>query len=88
MGKSIHVKTTIDVPDALIRRAKSMAAQRGIPLGTLVSEALTDKLRDIGTADKPWLESFGKLRHLHEETIKINKIIEQEFGQLEPEDHE
>ncbi len=82
------MKTTIEVPDALFRRAKSVAAQRGIPLRALVSEALTDKLRTTDTEDKPWLESFGKLRHLHKETVKINRIIEQEFGQLEPEDSE
>jgi len=82
------VKTTIEVPDALFRRAKSVAAQRGIPLRALVSEALTDKLRITGAENKPWLESFGKLRHLHKETVKIDRMIEQEFGHLEPEDRE
>lgn len=82
------MKTTIEVPDALFRRAKSVAAQRGIPLRALVSEALTDKLRITGAENKPWLESFGKLRHLHKETVKIDRMIEQEFGHLEPEDRE
>jgi hypothetical protein len=65
------VKTTIEVPDARFRRAKSVAAQRGIPLRAQVSETLTEKLRA-----------------LHKETLRINKIIEQEFGQIEPEDLE
>jgi hypothetical protein len=80
------VKTTIEIPDALFRRAKSTAAERGIPLRALVSEALADKLRAPGSGDKPWMKSFGKLRHLHKETLKINRIIEEEFGQIEPED--
>ncbi|MDQ2712648.1 MAG: hypothetical protein M3Y24_10535 [Acidobacteriota bacterium] len=81
------MKTTIEVPDALFRRAKSVAAQRGIPLRALVSEALTDKLKVSNAEnDKPWMKSFGKLRSLHNETVKINRIIEQEFGHLEPED--
>lgn len=56
-----NVKTTIEVPDSLFRRANE---------------------------DKPWMKTFGKLRDLHAETIKINRIIEQEFGQLEPEDRD
>jgi len=82
------LKTTIEVPDALFRRTKSVAAQRGIPLRALVSEALMDKLRTAGTEDKPWMRTFGKLRGLHTGTLEINRIIEQEFGHLESEDSE
>jgi len=31
------------------------------------------------------MKSFGKLRGLHRETLRINRIIEEEFGQIEPE---
>ena len=41
---------------------------------------------DLHRDDKPWLEHFGKLRDLHLETVRINRIIEEEFGQIEPED--
>jgi hypothetical protein len=78
------VKTTIEIPDALFRRAKSAAAERGIPLRALVAEALTDKLRPHNGNEKPWMKGFGKLRHLHTETVSINRIIEEEFGQVEP----
>jgi hypothetical protein len=30
--------------------------------------------------------AFGKLRHLRKETARINRIIEEEFEQIEPED--
>ena len=79
------MKTTLEIPDALFLQAKSAAACRGIPLRALVTEALSDKLR-IGAIEKPWMQSFGKLRRLHKETVKINRIIHQEFGQIEPED--
>ena len=82
------MKTTIEVPDALFRRAKSVAAQRGIPLRALVSEALAEKLRAVGAEERPWVKSFGKLRGLHKETLRIDKVIEQECGQIEPEDLE
>lgn len=80
------LKTTIEIPDALFRRAKSAAAERGVPLRALVSEALADKLGADPNKDKPWMKAFGKLRHLHKETIRIDKIIEEEFGRIEPED--
>lgn len=74
------MKTTIEIPDPLFRRAKSAAAERGIPLRELVSEALVDKLRAQVTEDKPWMKTFGKLRGLHKETARISRIIEAEFG--------
>ncbi len=82
------MKTTIEVPDALFRRAQSVAAQRGIPLRVLVSEALAEKLRTADDEEKPWMNTFGKLRSLHQETVRINQIIEQEFGQMEAEDRD
>ena len=77
------MKTTIEIPDALFRRAKSAAAERGIPLRALVSEALADKLRARGDQDKPWMKTFGKLRSLRKETARINRIIEEEFDRIE-----
>jgi len=86
MGESFQMKTTLEIPDPLFRRAKSAAAERGIPLRGLVSEALADKLRATGAEDKPWLKTFGKLRALRKETARISGIIEAEFGRIEPED--
>lgn len=80
------MKTTLEIPDQLFRRAKSVAAEQGIPLRELVTEALAEKLRSAGGGDKPWLKSFGKLRNLRAETARINAIIEGEFEQIEPED--
>ncbi len=37
-------------------------------------------------AERPWMRSFGKLRALHEETVRIDRIIEQEFRQIERHD--
>jgi hypothetical protein len=78
------MKTTIEIPDPLFHRAKSVAAERGIPLRELVTEALADKLRSPCGKDKPWMKSFGKLRSLHHETVRINQIIAEAFGKIEP----
>ena len=32
------------------------------------------------------MKAFGRLRHLRKETAKVNRIIEQEFEQIEAED--
>jgi len=77
------MKATIEIPDALFRRAKSAAAAQGIPLKEFVSDALTEKLRERNSG-KPWMKGFGKLRHLHEETARIAQIIEQEFERVKP----
>jgi hypothetical protein len=86
MGKWRLMKTTIEIPDALFRQAKSAAAEQGIPLRELVSEAIVDKLRARQGDAKPWMKAFGKLRGLRKETARIDRIIEAEFGQIEPED--
>ncbi len=45
------MKTTLEIPDAIFRRAKSLAAERGIPFRALVSEAVVDKLQ---ADERPW----------------------------------
>ena len=81
------MKTTLEIPDAVFRRAKSVAARRGIPLREFVTEAVKDKLADADkAADKPRMAAFGKLRRLRKETARINRRIEEEFEQVEAED--
>ena len=81
------MKTTLEIPDTIFRRAKSAAAERGIPFREYVTEAVKDKLvANTKTAEKPWMKAFGKLRHLRNDTANINRIIEEEFEQIEAED--
>ena len=45
------VKTTFDLPDPLLRKAKTLAAQQGRPLRDLVAEAIGEKLEhEVGGA--------------------------------------
>ena len=80
------MKTTLEIPDALFRRAKSAAAEQGIPLRELISQALAERLRSQGNEDQPWRRSFGKLRDLHKETARIDRIIGEEFERIDPEE--
>jgi len=84
------MKTTLEIPDALFRRVKSKAAQRGQSLKEFVGEALSEKLgsgrRTVPAGDPEWMQGFGRLRRLHRETERIAKRIHETFEVVEPED--
>jgi hypothetical protein len=81
------VKTTLEIPDAVFRRAKAKAAENGVPLRQFVTEAVEEKLAaQESSREKPWLKLAGGLKHLHKETRRIEKLIEEAFEQIEPED--
>jgi len=82
------MKTTLELPDALFRRAKSAAAQRGIAFRELVSEALSEKLTSRDAGERPWMRSFGGLKTLRKESARIDRIVRQEFDRIEPEDRQ
>jgi len=82
------MKTTLEIPDPIFRKAKAAAAEQGIPLRQFVSIALADKLRDASSSEKPWLKSFGQLKSLQAETKRIDAIIEAEFGTVQTEDRD
>jgi hypothetical protein len=84
-----HVKTTLEIPDAIFRRAKARAAEQGIPLRQLVSEAVGEKLSGSGAAgERPWVKLAGGLRHLRKESTRIRRKVEEEFERIEPEDRQ
>jgi hypothetical protein len=85
-GRISVMKTTLDIPDKIFRRAKSQAAEQGIPLRQFVVEAIEQKLRDVPpSGQKPWMKHIGKLKHLRKETARIDKFIEDAFEAIEPE---
>jgi len=81
------VKTTLEIPDSLFRRAKAKAAESGIPLRQFVTDAVAEKLRSRSCpTKKPWLALVGELRHLHKETARIDAVIAKEFETIDPEE--
>jgi metal-responsive CopG/Arc/MetJ family transcriptional regulator len=84
------MKATLEIPDQLFRRVEETAAERGQSLREFVAEALQDKLSAThvpSPAEEPaWMQGFGQLKHLHEETVRIQSIIDEEFEVIEPED--
>ena len=75
------MKTIVDFPDELLRQAEATAGIRGQSLDEFVTEALRDKLLAGGSSRHPeWMRGFGKLKRLHNETVRIQSEIDQEFG--------
>jgi hypothetical protein len=80
------MKTTLEIPDFLFRRAKSVAAERGIPLRQFMTEAVHEKLKTTSqNNDKPWMKHMGKLKHLRKERKQIEKRVEEAFEKIDRE---
>jgi len=84
------MKTTLEIPDPLFRKAKSIAAGRGQSLKDFVAEALREKIAPSsspsGSIDPNWMQGFGKLKRLRKETGRVQAAIDEEFEVIEPED--
>jgi hypothetical protein len=84
------VKTTIEIPDPLFRRAKARAAERGQSLKQLVAEALQERLARTGRReleDQPaWMRGFGGLIRLRAESRRVQARVDEAFEVIEPED--
>lgn len=86
------MKTTIELPEATFRRAKALAASRGMTLKQFFTDALEDKLRRrTGAAggreqQAPWMAGFGALADLSREHRRVGEAIAEEFETLAPED--
>jgi predicted transcriptional regulator len=89
MGDFDRVKTMLEIPDSLFRKLKATAARQGQTPAQIVQEALREKFARTEGAKveaKPWMALAGGLKHLHEENLRIDRLIEAEFENSEPED--
>ncbi len=80
-------KTTIEFPAEVLRKAKAKAAEDGVTLKDFLTEAVQDKLKK-SAVDKPWMKTIGGLKHLHKENVRIQKLIDEEFGKIDAEEWE
>ena len=88
------VKTTLEIPKATLEKAKSMANSQGMSVHRLFVEAIEEKVRRGKPArnrEPRWMRlagAFGKTRATRTETRRIQKVIDEEFERIEPEDRE
>ena len=79
------MKTTLEIPESLFRKAKATAARQGRTLKQLVQEALSEKIARLDGArrqQKPWVALAGGLKHLRNENGRIQRLIETEFEKV------
>jgi hypothetical protein len=79
------MKTTIDLPEVLVHRAKAAAARQGQSMKVFVRAAVEERcLRNRPEAKQSgWRAVFGKAPAAG--VASIDSIIEREFSQVDPE---
>jgi len=79
------MQSTLETSATISRRPKSRAVKRGDPLPQFASDAVQGKLKAVhASGRKPWMKHFGKLKDLHKENKRIDRLIEQAFEEVEP----
>jgi hypothetical protein len=72
---------TLEISDDLMRQIEERASARGVTL----SEYLTEAIRRDPPEKRDWREAFGFMADLPEVTNHVDRVVEEEFGQIEPE---
>ena len=88
-GFLFPMKTTLEIPDSLFRKAKAKAAHRGVTLREFVNEALREKLssESKAAAGAPaWMKFFGAGKPFAASIREIDRVVESEFERIEDED--
>ena len=87
------MKTTLEIPDALLSRARVCAESNGQTLNVFLTEALEARLASPPepelSSEKPWIHIFEGLERdaaFHAEIARINAAIEDEFEHVEQEE--
>ena len=79
------MKTTIELPDELLRRAKSTAAGRGESLRGLLTAALSNHLERAAEPapahEEAWRKVFGKAQP--EEVIEVDAAVAETLEQID-----
>src|SRR5262249_36129282 len=88
MSDHLAMKTTLEIPDSIFRRAKSKAAKQGISLRQFVTDALRDKLKSASIAPRQWVKPAAKAvsagATLRPMNRKMDALIAEVFGSIEP----
>lgn len=81
------MKTTIDLPDPLFRRAKATAAERGLSLKALITEAVEKRLAEI-SAPPSWASVLASLPKVSTKTLHTvsQRVAESDAADLSLED--
>ena len=81
------MKTTLELPDTLFKRAKALATQRGQTMTSFVRSALETKISfdELSAEEKPWMQFAGACKDTAE-SKKIMDTIDASCGQVDEEE--
>lgn len=87
------MKATIEISDSLLKQAKNLAASKGLSFEQLLTKTLREKVAVTNktATDNPWMKlfgTFGQTPAAKAETQRIQKTIDKEFEQIDPEDRD
>lgn len=79
------MKTTIDLPDPLLRQTKSAAALRGQSMKDFIRAALEERCRRVsGTpAQSGWRAVFGRGKRA--QVARVDAVVKSEFSRVDDE---
>ena len=86
-GRMHSVKTTVEIPDPLLRQAKAVAAAKGESLKQLLTAALRAHLERPaagGPAVEGWRRVFGRARPT--DVAAVDAVIAAELERVDPAD--
>ena len=81
------MKTTIEIPDSLLREVKAYAARHGQTMKKFVTDAVKDKLyleSDKDETQAGWRSAFGKVPA--DAVADVQSVINEEFSKINLED--
>ena len=71
-----HMKTTVEIPDKLMRAAKAMAARRGTTLKAILTHALERELSEPGKPSQSVFEVDGEgLAYLPRRGVRVTSEL-------------
>jgi len=85
MEYGIH-ETTLEIPDRDLPQGKIEGGPARHTSTTVCHGGVEDKLKTAhAVGQKPWMKHMGRLKDLHKETVRINRVIEEAFEEVDPE---
>jgi hypothetical protein len=86
------MKTTVEISENTLKRARTLAAAKGLSLEQLVAEAIEDKIgrgEDLAKGEPRWMKLYGafaKSEDMRTDTRSIQRVIDEEFERINPGD--
>jgi len=79
------VKTTVEIPDQLLRQTKAAAALRGQSMKEFITAALQERcrLRTTATQESGWRVVFGRGKRA--QVARVAKVVDKEFSRVDDE---